>query len=378
MAGFYIHIPLCRKVCYYCDFHFVASLKQKDKLIEAICKEIEIRSSDWADTEFSTIYFGGGTPSVLSVKELNTIITQIYTHYRINAKIEFTLEANPDDLSFEYLKDLKQNTPVNRLSIGIQSFHDKDLTFINRRHNSSQAINCIHNAKKAGFNNITIDLIYGIPGLTLPEWEENVETFLRLNIPHLAAYHLSIEPKTVFGVFEKKNKIKPIDEELSVEQYKLLTSKLMSADYEHYEISNFSREGKYSKHNTGYWIGKEYIGIGPSAHSYRGNSRRWNVANNTKYCESIEKGHIDFFETENLNLTDRFNDYLLTTLRTKWGAELNYIQTQFGEKYLLHLNQIIDKYLNHPVLEMSISHLKITEEGWLVSDAILADLFYQE
>lgn len=378
MAGFYIHIPLCRKVCYYCDFHFVASLKQKDKLIDAICKEIEVRSSDWSDREFSTIYFGGGTPSVLSVAELKQITKQIYRHYKVRPEVEFTLEANPDDLSVEYLQALKQNTPVNRISIGIQSFHDKDLIFINRRHNSSQAQQCVQDAQKAGFENITIDLIYGIPGLTLMEWEENVDTFLKMNIPHLAAYHLSIEPKTVFGVFEKKNKIAPIDEELSIEQYNFLTSKLKQAGYEHYEVSNFSRAGKYSKHNTGYWKGTEYIGIGPSAHSYQGNTRRWNVANNTKYCKSIEQGDTRCYEIEKLETADRFNDYLLTTLRTKWGADLEFICANFGQKYLLHLDKTCRKYLNHPALDFNISRLKITEEGWLISDAILADLFYQE
>ncbi len=378
MAGFYIHIPLCRKVCYYCDFHFVASLKHKDILVESLLTEIKQRSSDWKNHTFSTIYFGGGTPSVLSIEEINKLVSQVYKYYNIANKIEFTLEANPDDLSKDYLKELKHYTNVNRLSVGVQSFHDKDLEFTNRRHNGGQAINSIKNAKEVGFENITLDLIYGIPGLSLSEWNENLDTFLQLDIPHLAAYHLSIEPKTVFGVFQKKNKIQEINEELSIQQYNLLIDKLKAQGYEHYEISNFAKKGMYSKHNTGYWQGNEYIGIGPSAHSFVGNTRRWNIANNTKYCSTILKEFSDCFEYEELTNNDRFNDYLLTSLRTIWGANLNFIKHEFGEKYFEYCQQQIKKYTDASQLELNENMFRISEKGWLVSDSILADLFYQE
>lgn len=378
MAGFYIHIPLCRKVCYYCDFHFVATLKHKDILVEALLSEIKQRSSNWKDLSFSTIYFGGGTPSVLSVDEINKITSQIYKYYKIEEDIEFTLEANPDDLSKEYLNELYNKTKINRLSIGVQSFHDKDLKFINRRHNGEQAQQSIKNAKEIGFNNLTLDLIYGIPGLSLIEWEENINTFLELEIPHLAAYHLSIEPKTVFGVFQKKNKIQAIDEELSVEQYNLLIKKLKTCGYEHYEISNFAKNERYSKHNTGYWKGSEYIGIGPSAHSYKEDIRRWNIANNTKYCEKIQIPPYEYYDFEQLTKTDRFNDYLLTSLRTTWGADLNFIESEYGNKYLAHCKKQIEKYSIHKHVEMNINKFKISEKGWLVSDAILSELFYQD
>lgn len=378
MAGFYIHIPLCRKVCYYCDFHFVASLSKKDSLIDSILIEIEQRSQEWADSSFSTIYFGGGTPSVLSIDEINTITSQIEKYHNIDDSIEFTLEANPDDLTPGYLERLKNDTKVNRLSIGIQSFHDRDLKFINRRHNGEQARLSILNTKKAGFSNITIDLIYGIPGLNNNEWEKNIMTFIELDIPHLAAYHLSIEPKTVFGVFQKRNKIQAIDEDISVQQYNLLTSILSKQGYEHYEISNFAKNGMSSKHNTAYWQGKKYIGIGPSAHSFDGNNRRWNISNNTRYCQSLINNLQDYYESENLSVNDRFNDYLLTSLRTIWGANLGFIKKEFGEQYYRHCSNKIEKYSDSEQITLREDNFRISEKGWLVSDAILSDFFYEQ
>lgn len=375
MAGFYVHIPFCRKVCYYCDFHFVASLKNKDLLLKSMCNEIQLRSNEWNKEEFDTIYVGGGTPTVLNIKELSFIIETIYSKYTIRNENEFTIEANPDDLSAEYLKDLLKKTPVNRLSIGVQSFQNKDLELINRRHNSNQAINCIEAAKNEGFNNITIDLIYGIPGMTLDDWKRNLDQFLALEIPHLSAYHLSIEPKTVFGVWQKKNKISPINEDLSQQQYQYLIDTLSKAGYEHYEIANFALKGFQSIHNTSYWRNVPYLGIGPSAHSYNGKKRRWNLSNNDLYTKFLEQGSINYFEEETLSLNDKFNDYILTSLRTSWGIDLETIKIQFGEIYLNHVIKISEKYLPNK-LSISDNTIRITEIGWLVSDSILSDFIF--
>ncbi len=377
MPGIYIHIPLCRKVCYYCDFHFVASLKYKKELIQAIIKEIKIRSCNWSNIKFSTLYFGGGTPSILTISEINEITETIYANYNLAPDFEFTFESNPDDLTPEYLKNLKHKTKINRLSIGIQSFHNKDLTFINRRHDGEQAERSILNAKEAGFDNISVDLIYGIPGLSLSDWKKNVEQFIHLNIPHLAAYHLSIEPKTVFGVFKQKNKIHAVNEELSIRQYEFLIETLKSEKFEHYEISNFAKYEKYSKHNNGYWFGEKYIGIGPSAHSFNGNLRRWNISNNSKYQAALLEKNEIFFEEEELSVKDRLNDYLLTSLRTMWGADLNYIRENFGVKYHNHYKQLITGYIKKGVLKQQETRFSFTEKGWFISDSVLTDLFYE-
>lgn len=376
MSGFYIHIPICRKVCYYCDFHFVASLKYKDILIEALLEEIKQKSENWKDTQFSTIYFGGGTPSVLSIEEINRITKQIYTYYKIDCNPEFTLEANPDDLSIEYLTNLKKHTTINRLSIGVQSFHDKDLTYINRRHDGNQAKQSILNAKEVGFTNLTIDLIYGIPGLTLSEWEQNINSFIELDIPHLASYHLSIEPKTVFGVFQKKNKIKPIQEDLSVAQYEMLTKHLKDAGYEHYEISNFAKAGKISEHNMGYWQGQKYIGIGPSSHSFNGIQRSWNVSNNTKYCDALLKSHETYSELEDLSEKDRFNDYLITSLRTNRGADLAYIKKMFSSVFIDYCTDILPKYIDQDILFQEDTRFIFTEKAWFTSDTTLSNMLF--
>lgn len=375
MAGFYIHIPFCRKVCYYCDFHFVASLKSKDRVLEAIKKEIEHRSTEWKSVSFDTIYFGGGTPSVLSIDEINNLTKTIFDNYTLAQKPEFTFEANPDDLSPEYLQNLKNNTEINRLSIGIQSFNDKILQFMNRRHNSAQAIDSVIHSQKAGFENITIDLIYGVPGLDNIEWEKAIQTFLNFGINHLAAYHLSIEPKTVFGVMQKKNKIRPVNEDISLIQYRLLADKLKTAGFEHYEISNFAKPGRYSKHNTSYWQNIPYIGIGPSAHSYNGNLRRWNVSNNTQYCNSILDSDGTFFEEEILTPDEKFNDYILTSLRTMWGASLAKIENDFGAKYSDYCISILEKPQLKDHINIEGQKFKISENSWLIADNLMSEFF---
>ncbi len=375
MAGFYLHIPFCRKVCYYCDFHFVASLKHKDSLIKAICEELTLRSNNWNSFCFDTVYFGGGTPTVLPVDDLSLLIKTIYELYHVDKVNEFTIEANPDDLSRSYLKELKQNTPVNRISIGVQSFIDRDLALLNRRHNAALAVESIKAAKDSGFENITIDLMYGIPGMTPDDWKRNLDTFLGLGLPHLSAYHLSIEPKTVFGVWKKKGKFNVVDEETSQEQYQYLIKTLSDAGYEHYEISNFSLKGHHSKHNTSYWKNIPYIGIGPSAHSYDGKTRRWNLSNNTLYTKLIEQDDSGFFEEEVLTIDDRFNDYILTSLRTSWGIHFEIIVKEYGQKYLEHVLRTAKKYSSSQLLQ-SDNAIRINEKAWLVSDSILADFMY--
>jgi oxygen-independent coproporphyrinogen-3 oxidase len=375
MAGFYIHIPFCRKVCYYCDFHFVASLKSKDNVLKAIIKEIELRSNDWKNETFETIYFGGGTPSILSIEEIVQISKIIRDNYNIKSYPEFTLEANPDDLTRNYLQSLKQNTDVNRLSIGIQSFNDDILKYMNRRHTDLQAIESVKNAQKAGFENITIDLIYGVPGLQNKEWESTVHASLDLKIQHLAAYHLSIEPKTVFGVMQKQKKMNPVAEEISLAQYKFLVDKMREAGYEHYEISNFAHNKMYSKHNTSYWKNVPYIGIGPSAHSFDGNKRRWNISNNSQYSNCLLNSFENYFEEENLTTDEKFNDYILTSLRTMWGANLDYINENYGKKYSDYCKSVLSKREIAKDVEVYSQNFRIKEKSWLIADYLMSEFF---
>jgi oxygen-independent coproporphyrinogen-3 oxidase len=351
----------------------VASLKKKDVLVDAIIKEINLRKSEWINADFDTLYFGGGTPTVLTIDEISRIIKCIKENYTVNKNAEVTIEANPDDLTPDYLQMLRQQTPVNRLSIGIQSFRDTDLHFMHRRHKGEQSVNCVLEAKNAGFSNITIDLIYGIPGLDNRTWEKNIETFLSLNIPHLSAYHLSIEPKTVFGVMQKRNKLKAIDEDRSLEQYDILNDKLRSAGFQHYEISNFAKEHFKSQHNSAYWNGTPYIGIGPSAHSYDGAKRRWNVANNTVYCESLLKTNQLYFEEEILSTRDSFNDYIITALRTSSGASLKHIENAYGKKYLEHCFRVLEKTGPSEFLSVTDNHLYLSEKGWFVADYLMTE-----
>jgi oxygen-independent coproporphyrinogen III oxidase len=378
MAGFYVHIPFCRKVCYYCDFHFVATLKYKDVMLKAILEEIKLRSPQWNHVLFDTLYFGGGTPSVLSAEELNRLTDQITKYYNFSHNIEFTLEANPDDLTEIYLKQLKGATNINRLSIGTQSFHDKDLRLMNRRHTGEEAYNSIYNAQQMGFHNLNIDLIYGTPGLTNAEWEENLLKFVELNVPHLSAYHLRFEAKTVFEHMRKKNRIIPVDEDISQQQYTILINKLRQNNYKHYEISNFAKEGHFSKHNNNYWLGGHYLGIGPSAHSFTGEKRSWNIANNTRYCKSILEDSNDYYTVEELSLTNRFNEYIITSLRTFWGLNTEYIKQTFGEMYVGHTLKVLDKLATDQHFVKTEKGFALKESGWLISDFIMRELFFEE
>src|SRR5690606_29511971 len=333
MSSFYIHIPFCRLACHYCDFHFSTSLKKKDEMIQALAKEIVMRKDEVQD-EVETIYFGGGTPSVLSTEELRFLIELVYNNYGVITQPEITFEANPDDLSVDNIRDLAR-LPINRLSIGIQSFFEEDLQLMNRAHNATQAKQCLEEAIKY-FDNITIDLIYGIPNMSDERWLKNIETTLSFDIPHISSYALTVEPKTALKRLIEKGEIPQPKEEFAERHFFLLVETLTKKGFVHYELSNFGKEGYFSKNNTGYWLGKKYIGIGPSAHSYNGTHRSWNITNNSIYIKEINNGNLPS-ESEELTVSDRYNEYVMTGLRTIWGVSLDKIKVDFGQEYYDYL-----------------------------------------
>lgn len=371
MAGLYIHIPFCKQACHYCDFHFSTSLKKKSELVDAICKELVLRKEELKE-EVETIYFGGGTPSLLSSEEMQQIFEKIYNNYEVSENPEITLEANPDDLTPNRLYELT-NSRINRLSIGIQSFFEIDLKLMNRAHNTSEAVECIKEAKKH-FENISIDLIYGIPGMTNERWQENLEIALNFEIPHLSCYALTVEPKTALKKFIEKGIVPPVNEEVAKQHYEILLSETEKTGMENYEFSNFGKPGFHSRNNTAYWEGKPYIGIGPSAHSYDGNSRSWNVANNTKYIKSIEAGRLPS-EMEILSVEDKYNEYIMTGLRTKKGVSLEKVKSEFGINYSEYLLKQAANPLKNELLILENQTLKISKKGKFLSDGIAADLF---
>jgi len=372
MAGIYIHIPFCKQACYYCDFHFSTSLKKKDELIQALVKEIELRKKELQIQTIDTIYFGGGTPSLLSNEELDLLINSVNNNFQVSENPEITLEANPDDLSNQRIKALA-NTPINRLSIGIQSFFERDLKLMNRAHNASEARDCLSFANQY-FNNISVDLIYGIPGLSNDQWIENIETVLSYNIPHISSYALTVEPKTALETFIKKGIIKNVDDEIAQEQFNILIDKLEASGFVHYELSNFSKPNYFSKNNSAYWQGKPYLGIGPSAHSFNGSQRGWNVRNNSKYIKSIQNNKLPI-EKETLSTTDKYNEYIMTGLRTMWGVSFEKIESEFGENYKKYILLQSEKYINQHLLYIDDNKLLTTKKGKFLSDGIASDLF---
>mgnify|MGYP000309545599 CR=1 FL=1 len=371
MSGIYIHIPFCKQACHYCDFHFSTSTKKKGELVNALCKELELRKEELSGT-IETIYFGGGTPSLLTSEELQQIFESIKKNYMVSKNAEITLEANPDDLTPDRIQRLS-SSPINRLSIGVQSFFEEDLKLMNRAHNQTEALECIRLAQKH-FDNISIDLIYGIPNMSNARWQENLEIALKLDVPHLSCYALTVEPKTALKSFIDKGKIPPVEEEVAKQHYELLLLETEKAGYDNYEFSNFGKPGYYSRNNTAYWQGKPYLGIGPSAHGYDGKSRSWNVANNTKYIKSIEAGILPL-EREILTKKDRYNEYMMTGLRTKWGISLKKVKTDFGEKFRGYLMQQAGEHLKNKLLIREDEVLKISKEGKFLSDGIASDLF---
>ena len=372
MSGIYIHIPFCKQACHYCDFHFSTSLKKKEVLVKALVKELELRKDEFKNQTVATIYFGGGTPSLLTIYELQFLISEVYKHYKVVDHPEITLEANPDDLNKQQIQKLA-STPINRLSIGVQSFFEADLKLMNRAHNADEAKNCLKEATKY-FSNISIDLIYGIPGLSHKNWIKNIETALSFNIPHISSYALTVEPKTALQTFIKKGIIQNVDDDLAQEQFYMLIEKLEANNFIHYELSNFGKKGFFSKNNTAYWQGKPYLGIGPSAHSFDGNHRGWNVRNNSKYIQSIDKKNLPI-ETETLSLTDKYNEYVMTGLRTIWGISLDTIQQNFGLTYKKYLLKQADIHLKNDLLYLHANTLHVTKKGKFLSDGIASDLF---
>lgn len=373
MAGIYFHIPFCRQKCHYCNFFSVASEKNKVLFLEALTKEIRLQKNYLGNEIVETIYFGGGTPSILTADEINHLFQKIQTNFSISDKAEVTFEANPDDLTKSYLKSLK-GTPINRLSIGVQSFFVDDLEYLNRIHSANQAYNSVKEAQEAGFQNISIDLIYGIPTLSETNWYKNLEVFFELNLPHLSAYALTVEPKTALEVLIRKQKTKPVEEELILYHFKILLDQMKQNGYIHYEISNFCKEPYFSLHNKNYWFRKSYLGLGPSAHSFNGDSRQWNVSNIEKYISKVTSVSIPS-EIEELSINQKYNEYILTTLRTIWGSDSNYILKQFGVSYLNDFKKGIEKYIVDNKVYIDEHRYYLTDSGKLFADGIASDLF---
>lgn len=372
MSGIYIHIPFCKQACHYCDFHFSTQLGKKDSMVAAIQKEMELRHQELDKEEVETIYFGGGTPSVLETEEIEKLIDTVRHYYKVTAHPEITLEANPDDLSEEQTLRLA-NSPVNRLSIGIQSFYNEDLKMMNRAHNAREAETCIALAKNF-FENISIDLIYGIPGMDHERWRSNIEKTLSYDLPHISSYALTVEPKTALKSFIAKGIIKDVDDEQAQEQFDILCETLETHGYTNYEISNFGKLGFYSKNNTSYWQGKTYLGFGPSAHSFNGKDRSWNIRNNIKYIKAIQEGLLPN-EIETLTTTDRYNEYVMTGLRTIWGVDEDEVRSRFGPMYKDYLVEQAQKYLDSGLLFWDHGKLLATKKGKFLVDGIASNLF---
>lgn len=375
MAGIYIHIPFCKQSCYYCDFHFSTSLKKKDDLIRALVKELQLRKVALKDDTVETIYFGGGTPSILAIDELQLLIDTVYSNYNIIENPEITLEANPDDLSKQQIKKLS-NTKINRLSIGIQSFFDDDLKAMNRAHNANEAKKCLEDVSRY-FDNITIDLIYGIPNMSLKKWDKNLQLAFSFGVPHISSYALTVEPKTALESFIKKGTYPRIDEDLALQHFNHLVKETEKHGFVQYEISNFAKPNYFSKHNTSYWQGKRYLGIGPSAHSFNGKQRSWNVSNNTKYIKAINDGILPQ-EIETLSKKDQYNEYVMTGLRTIWGVSLTYLEEKFGASFKQHFQEACQKFIEDGKLNYTNDEkttIVATSKGKFLIDGIASEMF---
>jgi oxygen-independent coproporphyrinogen-3 oxidase len=342
-------------------------------MVLAIAKELKIRKTEFQNEEVETIYFGGGTPSVLTTEEIEFLITEVYKNYNVVKNPEITLEANPDDLSSERIIELSKSR-INRLSIGIQSFFEEDLKMMNRAHNTEEAIKCLEEATKH-FDNISLDLIYGVPGMSNEKWKQNIEKALSFGIPHISSYALTVEPKTALNKLIQTGKIAKPNDETAQEHFAILVETLEANDFVHYELSNFGKANYFSKNNSAYWLGKKYLGIGPSAHSYDGVSRSWNVSNNTLYIKSIQEDKLPN-EIEVLSISDCYNEYIMTGLRTIWGVSLGRIETEFGKEYLDYLLKQAQKFLNDDLLSIDNNILKPTSKGKFLTDGIASDLFF--
>lgn len=374
MAGIYIHIPFCKQACNYCNFHFSTSLKMKDDMLAAIHYELELQKHYLQHPVIETVYLGGGTPSLLSANELNRLTEIIGTHYNINNLKEYTIETNPDDLNPQYIKSLK-STPVSRFSIGVQSFFDADLRYMNRAHNAQEADYAIKAVQDAGYSNITIDLIYGTPGLTDNNWQHNLQQVNNLDIPHFSAYALTVEEKTALHHNIKAGKSQPVNPEQAAHQFEMLMDFAAHAGFEHYEISNLAKPGHRAVHNTNYWLGVPYIGIGPSAHSFNGLTRQWNIANNALYIKSLLADKQLNFEEEILTTEQRLNEYIMTSLRTSWGLDINKVNRDWGSDYADAVLKVSERFIEEKKLVHYQNSLVLTNKGRLFADYIAGELF---
>jgi oxygen-independent coproporphyrinogen III oxidase len=373
MAGIYVHVPFCRQACHYCNFHFSTSLQWMNDFVEALLKEIDSRREYLYGEPIETVYFGGGTPSLLTEEQLNHIVARLQKNFSISAGAEFTLEANPDDINKSKLESWRA-LGVNRLSLGVQSFVERDLRWMNRAHSAQEAIASIQESQDAGFDNISMDLIYGVPMLTDNEWRANLTTAMQLKVHHLSCYALTVEPKTPLASFIGRHLSPPVDPDAQAIQFEMLTSWAKIHGFEHYEISNFARPGFRSRHNSAYWKRTPYIGLGPSAHSFRGSERRWNVANNALYIQSAKAGEI-VFEEEHLTKRDTYNEMLMTGLRMSDGLDLRAIATAFGEEIVHQLLKDANPKIAAGLMEKDDDHLRLTNTGRFLADGIAADLF---
>ncbi|MBL4708642.1 MAG: radical SAM family heme chaperone HemW [Flavobacteriales bacterium] len=371
MAGIYIHIPFCKQACSYCDFHFSTNLSRKQDVINAILQEIKQRKNYLKEEPIETIYLGGGTPSLLNLDELTSLFDALHQSFEIHESAEITLEANPDDLTKEKLIDLKQ-TSINRLSIGVQPFFEEDLRFMNRAHSAIEAVQSIKDAQHVGFEQISIDLIFGSQTTTNKMWESNLDQFFELNISHLSAYSLTIEEKTALANKVDKGLLANVDDEKNYTQYLMLQTKIKEQGYEQYELSNYCKNSAFSKHNSSYWFGKQYLGIGPSAHSFDGNSRQWNIRNNALYCKAL-KDRTAYFEKETLTEIDRYHEYLITSLRTKWGVSLPFVQSSFSSSISTHFSQVLHQ-LDRERIILSDERLSVKNEFLFQSDEVVRSL----
>lgn len=376
MAGIYLHIPFCKTRCIYCDFYSTTHNELRTSYVKALCHELEMRKEYLKGEPIETIYFGGGTPSQLEEDNFQLIFNTIRTHYDIGNCKEITLEANPDDLSNDYLQILA-SFPFNRISMGIQTFNESTLKLLKRRHSASQAIEAVKRSREAGFKNISIDLIYGLPGETAGQWEHDLQQAIDLQPEHISAYHLTYEEGTPIYIMLQQHQVQEVDEESSVNFFSILMDRLKTAGYEHYEISNFCQPGKYSRHNTSYWKGIPYLGCGPSAHSFNGHTREWNVASINDYIKGIEK-EARRFETEVRDKATAYNELVITSIRTMWGIPLDKLEQEYGPEFLNYCRKMAAPYVKSGKLSERDNTLRLTREGIFISDSIMRDLLFVE
>lgn len=374
MAGIYIHVPFCKTRCVYCDFFTRTDQKLKNPYVKALCNELQLRANYIGSEVIDTIYFGGGTPSQLHYQDLETILKAIRQQFEVNPQAEITLEANPDDLSAKFVSELL-SIGFNRLSMGVQSFDNDFLKFLNRRHSAEKAIEAVKTAQEGGFNNISIDLMYGLPQQNISIWEKTLNTAIELNVEHISSYHLIYEEGTKLYRLLNKGEVKSVDEELSLDMFSLMIDKLKEAGFAHYEISNFAKNGRFSQHNTSYWQDVKYLGLGPAAHSYNRENRSWNVSSIPLYIEGVKSGTPNL-EIETLDDKTRYNDFVLTGMRTMWGVNKSKLKNLFNEKMLSYFEQNIQKHLNSETVILSDGTYRLTKNGIFISDSIMSDLMY--